>query len=257
MLSKGRFNSFFIIILGFILPLFLQGHHQRRRYVHRTQQKTWSEAQRYCREHHIDLATFRSLAELNRVSGICNVAEKCWIGLHRDDNDTDVWNWSDGEKTRFESWHHNNSQMSLDKNCVVTANGFYYNVKCDQPHAFLCSEENLILVKENKTWEEALEHCRTLGTDHNSANIYYDLPNMHTVNKNWNARRMIKNAQTEEVWIGLRYLAGHWLWVNGGLLNGQFPACPATGMYCGTMLKTGDLLSEVNCLERRNFFCSK
>lgn len=256
MLWVGKLNSFAIIILGFILPLFVRGFHQQRRYVHVKQQKTWSEAQSHCRKHHIDLATFRGHGEFNRGSETCKDSALCWIGLHRKDN---VWNWSNGENAGFLFWHPDYDQNeNLDKNCVITVTGFYLSVNCNHRHAFLCYEENLMLVKENKTWEEALEHCRTLGTDTNSDNIYYDLPYMHIGHdSNWDARKMIQNAQTEEVWIGLRYLAGRWLWVNGEHhLSEQFPACPATGMYCGTMSKTGGLLSEVDCLQRRNFFCS-
>ncbi|XP_042269881.1 macrophage mannose receptor 1-like [Thunnus maccoyii] len=244
MLLKSRLNSFFITILSFIfiLLLFVRGSHQRRMYVHQTQKKTWSEAQRYCRENHIDLATFRNQVELNITSGTCNFTSKCWIGLHRAKND--VWNWSNGEKTRFTSWSDNFNLLNYNRNenCVVTADGFLYNWQCDRPHAFLCYKDDLVLVKENKTWEEALEHCRTLDTDPSSNNMNYDLPHMHFSGSNWDAGKIIQDAQTEEVWIGLRYLAGCWLWVNRKPLRGQWPACPATGMYCGTMSKMGDLL---------------
>ncbi|KAM7423624.1 hypothetical protein PAMA_000124 [Pampus argenteus] len=224
----------------------------------KTHQMTWSEAQQYCRENHIDLATFRNVTELADAPWSCNFARKCWIGLHRDKNN---WKWSDGEKTLFTSWNtaynepNNNNE---NENCVGIASRLWFDLQCDSQRAFLCYEDDLILVKENKTWEEALEHCRGLGTDPNSKNSYfnhlYDLP--HLQGFNWEARKMIQQAETKEVWIGLRYLAGSWVWVNRKQLVGQLPTCPATGMYCGTMSKTGDLIPEKNCLERRNFFCS-
>lgn len=34
---------------------------------------------------------------------------------------------------------------------------------CNSYFPFVCLKENLVLVKETKTWEEALEHCRALG----------------------------------------------------------------------------------------------
>lgn len=34
---------------------------------------------------------------------------------------------------------------------------------CTARFPFVCLKENLVLVKENKTWEEALEHCRALN----------------------------------------------------------------------------------------------
>lgn len=36
---------------------------------------------------------------------------------------------------------------------------------CNDHFPFVCLRENVILVKENKTWEEALEHCRGLSYD--------------------------------------------------------------------------------------------
>lgn len=34
---------------------------------------------------------------------------------------------------------------------------------CTARFPFVCYKENVVLVKEEKTWEEALEHCRALG----------------------------------------------------------------------------------------------
>lgn len=34
---------------------------------------------------------------------------------------------------------------------------------CRARFPYVCLSENLILVKENKTWEEALEHCRAIN----------------------------------------------------------------------------------------------
>ena len=40
---------------------------------------------------------------------------------------------------------------------------------CDSKWPFYCFQDNLVLVKEDKTWEEALEHCRAMDlTDPNN-----------------------------------------------------------------------------------------
>ncbi|TNN29836.1 hypothetical protein EYF80_060014 [Liparis tanakae] len=134
---------------------------------------------------------------------------------------------------------------------------------CRTHHTDLATIRNrndLDALDENKTWEEALEHCRTLDTDSTSSNNYvnhsFDLPHMDFV-RNSESEKVIQDSQTPEVWIGLRFLAGEWLWVNGMPLSEQLQACPPAGMHCGTMSKTGIVLPMRNCLERRNFLCFK
>lgn len=60
-----------------------------------------------------------------------------------------------------------------------------------------------------------------------------------------------------QVWSGLRFLAGEWLWVNGEeMLYPDLPPCPIIGHYCGALLKndTGSVEAR-DCLERKNFLC--
>ena len=45
---------------------------------------TWTEAQRYCRDRHTDLASVRSKAENQQVKEVVPPGELAWIGLFRD-----------------------------------------------------------------------------------------------------------------------------------------------------------------------------
>uniref|UniRef100_A0A3B4U9P7 C-type lectin domain-containing protein n=1 Tax=Seriola dumerili TaxID=41447 RepID=A0A3B4U9P7_SERDU len=264
MLKKSSSSGLFIITLNFIFnhPLFVQPSHQSRRYVHQPRQVTWSEAQTYCREHHTDLATFTNMHELDAAQSLYSSQLKSWIGLQRDNNDPDVWRWSDGRSDNFTHWNVNSNEpngLYNNENCAVMKSSWWFDVPCNLKFTFLCYEDDLILVKENKTWEEALKHCRTLDMNPSSPNTdinhLYDLPNIYFGSDNSFIKRLILDAQTDEVWIGLRFLAGHWLWVNGIPLQEQLPACPAPGNHCGTILRTVKLLQLRNCLERRNFMC--
>ena len=60
---------------------------------------TWSGAQRYCREHHTDLASVRNQAENQAVTNVSG-GNPVWIGLNR----TKLW--SDGSSSSFRFWAH-------------------------------------------------------------------------------------------------------------------------------------------------------
>uniref|UniRef100_A0A3Q3E029 C-type lectin domain-containing protein n=1 Tax=Labrus bergylta TaxID=56723 RepID=A0A3Q3E029_9LABR len=66
---------------------------------------------------------------------------------------------------------------------------------------------NLMVDDVKKTWEEALEHCRETHTD---------LTSLNSETERLLALSEIRhNCITKRVWIGLRFLGDHWLWVNG------------------------------------------
>ncbi|XP_063072711.1 macrophage mannose receptor 1-like [Engraulis encrasicolus] len=72
-------------------------------YVLVKQKKYWTDAQRYCREKHTDLASGRNQAENDKIytdilSGLAADAFP-WIGLFRD-----AWEWSDGSSSSFRHW---------------------------------------------------------------------------------------------------------------------------------------------------------
>uniref|UniRef100_A0A4W6FYI6 C-type lectin domain-containing protein n=1 Tax=Lates calcarifer TaxID=8187 RepID=A0A4W6FYI6_LATCA len=188
----------FIITLNFILnlSLFVQLSYQHRRYVSVSDRMNWVEAQTYCRKHHNDLATFNNKYEIGAIKDMCNFHFRCWIGLQRNEDHYDVWHWS-GDETTFRNWNVelNESNNLGNKNCVALGATNWFAMPCDEKKAIMCYDEiNLIVV--NKTWEEALEHCRGLDVEPTS------------------------NAQTEQVWMGLLFMAGHWLWINGIPLQG-------------------------------------
>ncbi|XP_034733620.1 uncharacterized protein LOC117948197 [Etheostoma cragini] len=261
MLTKSSSTCLFIVILDFIfcLPLLVQT--LQRRYVYVSLKMNWTSAQRYCRENHIDLATLRNQDDMNAVQSPCDYSDNnlCWIGLYRAQSYQNDWDWSDGDLSSFRKWSSINDQPNNyqgKEDCVAMGQTFWFDIFCTDQRAFVCYD-NLILVKENKTWEDALEHCRNLDSNSNdpSSGHTYNLPDMDFGGINSDARKAILDAQTPEVWVGLRFLAGEWLWVNRKPLLQPQPACPAPRRNCGTMSQTGEILPHRDCLERRNFLC--
>ncbi|XP_032443312.1 rheacalcin-1-like [Xiphophorus hellerii] len=136
------------------------------------------------------------------------------------------------------------------KDCAYIDNNNGYTDYCNANRGFICYDERLVLVKENKTWEEALEYCKYMKERKN-----YTLATLTTTDDHNFAREKAQLATTEEVWTGLRYLGDEWFWVGGGPVQYQdIPSCPAE--RCGVLEKSGNSLFGIrDCNERRNFFC--
>ncbi|TDH17435.1 hypothetical protein EPR50_G00008210 [Perca flavescens] len=127
---------------------------------------------------------------------------------------------------------------------------------CSARFPFVCFGDNLVLVKENKTWEEALEHCRALSSTSQS-NLRYELVSVQPGEDQHYVMNRVMEADTDEVWAGLRFLAGEWLWVNGAsMLYSDLPLCPPLVQHCGALSKnnTGSVETK-DCSEKRNFLC--
>lgn len=77
--------------------------------------------------------------------------------------------------------------------------------QCGSNHSFMCYNERLVLVKEKKTWEEALEHCRALEALDPSKpatayqNHRYDLATLLTEDDHVFAQEKAQEATTQEV----------------------------------------------------------
>uniref|UniRef100_A0A8C9VYL0 C-type lectin domain-containing protein n=1 Tax=Scleropages formosus TaxID=113540 RepID=A0A8C9VYL0_SCLFO len=66
-------------------------------YIHYN--RTWMEAQRYCRENHTDLVSVRNQTENDLIHNMTRNGTWVWIGLYRD-----YWQWSDQRNSSFRYW---------------------------------------------------------------------------------------------------------------------------------------------------------
>nr|XP_029501356.1 secretory phospholipase A2 receptor-like isoform X1 [Oncorhynchus nerka] len=180
-----------------------------------TESKSWSDAQSYCRQHHMDLASVRNTTERDAIKSILpNVTDiyRVWIGLKKSPG---VWRWSDqsGFSSKsletFKANKANGSYQNREVCGVVTfPSGNWKYQGCTTNSNFICYDDELVLVSENKTWSEALWHCR----DQNM-----ELVSAHNQNIQHWVQQKAKKASTPFVWLGLRYTCtlDFWFWVNG------------------------------------------
>ncbi|XP_053505346.1 macrophage mannose receptor 1-like, partial [Ictalurus furcatus] len=143
--------------------------------------KTWTEAQRYCRENYTDLATINNMAEMNTILNTVNGSYSglAWIGLY---DDLNSWKWSldddsfykDGERS-FRNWHINKPSWYWNESslCVYLSgyDAIWGEASCSSTLPFICfdgsvnASERHVLVYEKMTWTEAQRYCREHYTD--------------------------------------------------------------------------------------------
>ncbi|CAI5686994.1 unnamed protein product [Oreochromis niloticus] len=249
---------FLILTVLFKLALgILPGHNH---YV--SIKMTWSEARTYCREHYTDLSSINNQEDedaLLQLSSLVDSDSKeevdallqqdSWIGLYSDDNET--WKWSGGTNASFFNWA-NERNTPVNKICVVSSKSGWLKQNCENKFTFFCFHNNLLLVKENKTWEEALEHCRSRNME---------LVNLLSTTALIQVLQTSKAAETKGVWTSLRYLAGTWLWVDRAIddqqsrIQQKLPQCPTWTHRCAAFSLDKQRLDSWDCADRLNFVC--
>lgn len=217
--------------------------------VYVQEKKNWSEARNYCIKHYTDLSSISSKEEDDELlTGRQPKDSSVWIGLYKEDND--MWKWSGEVNASYFNWAEQNN-TSEENSCVAQDINGWHKMNCDQKFHFYCFN-NLVLVKENKTWEEAMELCRYHHTD---------LVSLHSESAMVQTLQTSREAQTDHMWLGLRYMADSWLWVNGDNMEyqawrkGETPQCPTWRHHCGALSLEGKHWDSWDCADKLNFVC--
>uniref|UniRef100_A0A671QNM2 C-type lectin domain-containing protein n=1 Tax=Sinocyclocheilus anshuiensis TaxID=1608454 RepID=A0A671QNM2_9TELE len=134
----------FEICVHFLIQLFTQSLASSRQYHFVNESKTWTEAQRYCRQNYTDLATIDNMEEMNRLINTVNGTynDSAWIGEY---DDVNSWRWSledndfyqEGERD-FRNWYHEPDNSGGNQLCVYMSNGKWYDMSCDNTLPFVC-----------------------------------------------------------------------------------------------------------------------
>lgn len=211
----------------------------------------FQEAQQRCTQHYDYLSTVRS-KDLEDLSYNSLIKEDFfWIGVQKEYN---KWIWSEGGEATITFWA--NGQPDDDQCGAVHKYTFTLSARpCHIHLRFYCMKVyELIVVHLKSTWEEALEYCRQ---------NYIDLAIINSEDIMEEAKINSTVADTDEVWTGLRFLAGHWFWVNGAGFgynvwssDGEIQ-CPAMNQHCGVFDRTQGVCKPTDCERRLNFLCVK
>ncbi|XP_073721308.1 putative C-type lectin domain family 20 member A [Misgurnus anguillicaudatus] len=217
----------------------------KRKHIYFGNAMTWTKAQSYCRTYYVDLSSADSQEEITALRGIGSYS---WVGLRQ--ISANNWQWSDGGNSSFITWAAGEPTETSTDICGNIKNGSLYNWDCSHLNPYFCYkwDTELIVVKENKSWEDALQYCRTHHTD--LASLPTDL---HLIQ----AKQTI--AMTSSVWTGLRFMAGSWFWLSGAnlrnILRVQLPVCPANNFYCVSLNLENESWENRDCMEELNFVC--
>ncbi|XP_052010585.1 macrophage mannose receptor 1-like isoform X1 [Xyrauchen texanus] len=200
----------------------------------------WRNAQSFCRDHHTDLVSVRNLTENTQIEKIRTDGgmNAVWIGLFRDS-----WEWSDESESSFRNWRTSvPDNVGGNENCaelwVKTERGRWDDRNCDIKTPFVCHEDELVLIRLNVSWNEALRYCRE---------NHVDLVSVHSEQIQHQVTEVVKDASTAAVWMGLHHYCAMnmWIWLRGEVVCYQnWAAGHGTGQEdCGDGPRVGAVQS--------------
>ncbi|KAF7212581.1 putative LOC107381851-like protein [Nothobranchius furzeri] len=211
---------------------------------------TWNQAQAYCINQ--GKGQLVKLGTNNVNEAVKEQNFPIWTGLQRNGNS---WSYISGYSP-YTPWAY--GEPSANGNCA-SINAVTMDLAsqdCGISLPFICITENVFLVKENKSWEEALQYCRGLTSSTNSS-LRFDLLSVEPGEEQDYVMNKVLEASSKEAWTGLHFLAGEWLWVNGArVLYSDLPVCPLPTQHCGVLsINYPGTVVAKDCVERKNFFC--
>uniref|UniRef100_A0A672LCH1 C-type mannose receptor 2-like n=1 Tax=Sinocyclocheilus grahami TaxID=75366 RepID=A0A672LCH1_SINGR len=173
----------------------------QRQYHFINERKTWTEAQRYCREKYTDLATVDNMNDMNELNESVNGGgvQYIWIGLQK--TVRDKWQWSSGEPALYLNWGF--KQPDGRDECASMKKGQWHDGKCSTKWHFICNDKNtgLVFINQMKNWRDAQSYCRQ---------NHIDLVSVRNQDENEKVKKIMNNRKKSDAWIGL--FRDSWQW---------------------------------------------
>ncbi|XP_013763648.1 uncharacterized protein LOC102205432 [Pundamilia nyererei] len=142
--------------------------------------KSWYEAQTYCREKYTDLAKVFDMTDMSRLRNSAQNQGEAWIGLNNNTGGNRTWHWSLPGVEYIQndsSWNLNGRQETEPGpgNCgrkrYDNEDKKLADVSCDRTMWFICyngmKKDNkiLYLIETPMNWTQAQNYCRYHHTD--------------------------------------------------------------------------------------------
>ncbi|XP_016371939.1 lymphocyte antigen 75-like [Sinocyclocheilus rhinocerous] len=164
--------------------------------------KTWFEAQLYCREKHTDLVSIRNEEENEQVQEDGNKSRNpFWIGLLEDKVE-----WSDGGQSAYRNYANTPGRGEF---MFMLRDGSWCRSTDDHGRHSLCYKSFIHVSPGEMSWEEALDYCNS---------NFSGLLRIESEDDQMETERELKRQNiSEPLWVGLRQsrLFGFWIWYNG------------------------------------------
>ncbi|KAK9966027.1 hypothetical protein ABG768_005078 [Culter alburnus] len=228
----------------------------QRQYHFVNVRKTWTEAQRYCRENYTDLATADDMNDTSELKNSVNDSghQYVWIGLQR--TSVNKWQWSSGEPALYLNW--GSGQPDGGDECAYIFNGQFYDYSCSTYYLkFICSSSNnmntgLVFVSQLMNWRSAQSYCRQ---------NHIDLVSVRNQNESQQLQKFINDSHISGsfVWIGLFRDSWQWSDQSNSSFRYWYPNQPnnAGGQENCTMLEDEPLRrwGDNTCNSKFPFVC--
>lgn len=178
-------------------------------------QKTWTEAQTYCRATYTDLATIANYSDMEQLVSTVSSSgynSEVWIGAYTRID----WRWSDGYKgsgAEYRNWETTSDDepdfYSYRQYCVnIGRTRGWWDDNCMLSYPFICNngtqlDPEFVLVSEKMNWRSAQRYCRE---------NFRDLATVRNYAENEEIWSLVPSG--DWAWIGL-FRDPHMYWSNG------------------------------------------